>query len=109
MKLSKISLSATFLHGQGRVNFARGTFFRVYSLMRDNSEWSYGGNSDMPAEIKGFIIGDMLQLFINDILDQFYFWNPKDYDEAMSSLDYYLNHILEILDTSDITDGDFDF
>lgn len=79
------------------------------SLMRDNSEWSYGGNSDMPAEIKGFIIGDMLQLFINDILDQFYFWNPKDYDEAMSSLDYYLNNISEILDTSDITDGDFDF
>lgn len=79
------------------------------SLMRDNFEWRYGGNPDMPAEIKGFIIGDMLQLFINDILDQFYFWNPKDYDEAMSSLDYYLNHISEILDTSDITDGDFDF
>lgn len=82
---------------------------RPFLAQKDNFEWSYGGNHDITAEIKGFIIGDMLQLFINDILDQFYFWNPKDYDKAMSSLDYYLNHISEILDTSDITDGDFDF
>ena len=103
-------------NGLQKRNSHIGDLARVYldggkwtSLMRDHFEWRYGGNPDMPAIIKGFIIGDMLQLFIDDICEQFYFWNPKDYDETMSSLDYYMNHISEILDTSDITEGDFDF
>lgn len=79
------------------------------SLMRGPFEWRYAGNPDMPAEIKGFIIGDMLQLFINDICAQFYNRHPKDYDEAMSSLDYYLNSIPGILDTSGLTDDGSDF
>lgn|GEM_PF-4878638 len=51
----------------------------------------------------------MKSISVAGFYSEVFFWNPKDYDEAMSSLDYYLNHISEILDTSDITDGDFDF
>ena len=79
------------------------------SKMRGPFEWKYGGNPDMPAVIKGFIIGDMLQVVINDIFGLFYEPAPTDYDATLSSLDYFLEHIPDIINTDSIESGELVF
>ena len=79
------------------------------SKMRGPFEWKYGGNPDMPAVIKGFIIGDMLHVVINDIFGLFYEPAPTDYDATLSSLDYFLEHIPDIINTDSIESGELVF
>ena len=46
---------------------------------------------------------------IDDIFGLFYAPEPKDYDAALGSLDYFLSHISDILKTDGIETGDFEF
>lgn len=74
----------------------------LVSIMRGPFEWKTGGNPEMPAKVKGFIIGDMMQGLIDEISGFFYSTRNYDEEDYAKELEFYLDHIDDILNTSDV-------
>lgn len=75
---------------------------KLVSIMRGPFEWKTGGNPEMPAKVKGFIIGDMMQGLIDEISGFFYSTRSFDEEDYAKELEFYLDHIDDILNTSDV-------
>lgn len=83
-------------------------FSKLVSLMRGPFDWKTGGNPEMPAKVKGYIIGDMMQALLDEISGFFYGTNNIDDDEYEKDPEFYLDHIDAIVDTSDVQPTIFD-
>ena len=75
---------------------------KLISLMRGHFDWKTGGNPEMPAKVKGYVIGDMLQGLLTEICSFFFTANSFNEEDYGSELEFYLDHIDDILDTSDV-------